>query len=145
MMLDTIPAELGRVIPQHLVRCSQCGRQTMETVAPDPEPLCSVCRINDRFVEMGIAQAAVAAAYRESMARAREHVHEIVIPIERDLDRPPRFGIRRGEIESCDLIQSMRHNEEVDRDATLCRRLTLAFCLFEGLLLIAAAAAMGSL
>lgn len=136
MTLDTIPAELGRVIPQPLVRCSQCGRQTIEIDAADPEPLCAVCRLADRHVEMAIARTA---------ALARERVHELVIPIERDLERPPRFGTRSGEIDSCDLVQTMRHSEEVDRDARLCRRLTWGFCVLEGLLLIAAAAARGSL
>ena len=128
-MIAEIPAELGRVIPQPLVRCSQCGRQTMAIDKEDDEPLCAVCRINDRAIGQRLA---------------REAVHELVIPIERDLDRPPRFGIQRGEIDSCDLVQSMRHAEDVDRDARLCRRLTWGFFVLEGLLLIAAAAAMGS-
>ena len=132
-MIDTIPAELGRVIPQPLVRCSQCGRQTLEIEREDDEPLCAVCRINDRAIGHSFAR------------EARERVTELVVPIERDLDRPPRFGIQRGEIDSCDLVQSMRHAEEVDRDSRLCRRLTLGFCVLEGLLLIAAAAARGSL
>lgn len=135
-MIDEIPAELGRVIPQPLVRCSQCGRQTMAASKEDAEALCHVCAIADRHLSLAVARTA---------ALARESVHEIVIPIERDLDRPPRFGIQRGEIESCDLIQSMRREEEVDRDSRLCRRLTWGFFVLEGLLLIAAAAARGSL
>jgi hypothetical protein len=132
-MLETIPAELGRVIPQPSVRCSQCRRPTLEIDKDDAEPLCCNCRIADRQVGMAVARTA---------ALARERVHELVIPIERDLERPPRFGTRSGEIDSCDLVLRMRHAKDVDRDASLCRRMTWAFFGFEALLLILAAAAM---
>lgn len=126
MTLDTIPAEFGRVIPQPMVRCAQCGRQTLEIEKDDDEPLCSVCRIND-------------GAWLEATF-ARDAVHEIVVPIEGQNMAPPVFGTGSGEIDSCELVLSMRHGREVKRDARLCSLLTLAFCVVEGLLLIAAAA-----
>ncbi len=125
-MLATIPAEFGRVIPQPLVRCSQCGRQTMEIEKQDDEPLCSVCRINDRAVGMSFA---------------KEAVRELVVPVELQHLAPPRFGRGSGEIESCELVLAMRHEASVDRDARLCRRLTWGFFVLGGLLLMATAAA----
>ena len=136
-MIAKIPGEYGHVIPQTLIRCVQCSRQTIEIDHDDEEPLCSICRIADRYAAMGIAQAAAADAFREAM---REGVHEIVIPIEQQRLAPPVFGTGSGEIDSCDLVLAMRHQRTVDRDSRLCSMLTWGFCVLEGLLLMGAAA-----
>lgn len=124
-MLEQVPAEFGRVIPQPLIPCSQCSRQTLVVDPEDDEPLCSVCRIADK----GLAQVYAGQAVRE------------LVPVELQSLAPPRFGRGSGEIESCDLVLAMRHEAAVDRDAALCRRLTWWFFVLEGLVLIVAAAA----
>ncbi len=124
-MIAEVPGEFGRVIPQPMVRCSQCGRQTLEIDKEDDEPLCSVCRINDRAIGASFAQAAV---------------REIVVPIEIANHGPRPFGLGSGEIGSGRLVESMRRDREIERDSHLCSLLTWGFCVLEGLLLMGAAA-----
>lgn len=107
-----MPEELASRMP---ARCSDC-RDGISLTAADSEPLCPRCRAFDGVIER-------------------------LPPVERV--GPLRiFGQGSGEIDSCDLVQSMRRQEEIDRDATICARMLWAFAGLEALLLILAAAAM---
>ena len=117
-----IPAAIAR---RMAARCADCGDGIALTAAVS-DPLCARCR----SLDVAISRAMAVDAYR-SVPRPVE--------IARHGSRRP-FGLGVGEIDSCDLVQTMRHEESVDRDARLCRRMTWGFAAIEGLLLLAAAA-----
>lgn len=132
-MLESIPLELGTIIPHAVALCSECREVQVKTCPDDPEPLCWGCRTRDDILP-GLV-------FKEDHLRGRRpEIVEHQVPIEYVNHGPKRFGTGSGEIESCELVQAMRRDKEDARDASICRRLTLAFCVFEGLLLLGVAA-----
>lgn len=131
-MLETIPSELGTIIPDDLVLCSECREVNVKTCPDDPEPLCWGCRTRDDLLGRFIGGGTAHPDYRGR--------RELVVPVEHANYGPKRFGTGSGEIESCELVQAMRRDKEDDRDASLCRWLLWGFLTLEGLIVLAAAA-----
>lgn len=135
MNVSEIPTEFGHVGRRPVALCSECREVRVKVSVDDPEPLCWGCRTRDDLLP-GL----IFGGEDRELRERREQVRELVVPVERASLAPRVFGSGSGEIESCALVQSMRHDHAVDRDAAFCRTITWAFFVLEGLFFLAAAA-----